>query len=111
MYTSSPHARETRRQSDSRVLLGRQSMKITSKYKCAYMHVCVSECEGHRPQHHVAPPMFSTFIVLKQGLLLNLELVDSAKGAGCQASRVSLSQNPPGQACLPVLFLILNARD
>lgn len=62
-------------------------------------------------QHHVSPPMFSTFIVLKQGLLLNLELVDSAKGAGCQASRVSLPQSPPGQAHLAVLFLILNARD
>lgn len=55
-------------------------------------------------QRHVALPVFSTFIVLKQGLLLNLELVDSAKGAGWQASRVSLSQSLPVQTCLTVLF-------
>lgn len=55
-------------------------------------------------QHHVTLPVFYTFIVLKQGLLLNLELVDSAKGAAWQASRVSLSQSLPVQTCLTVLF-------
>lgn len=62
-------------------------------------------------QRHVALPVLSTFIVLKQGLLLNLELVDSDKGAGWQASRVSLSQSLPVQACHTILFFILNARD